>query len=285
MISARSQDGSAHVIIIVVLVLALMGALSWIFWQNFSKDKDTQPTSYKECVKATNSKIQESYPEVCVTKEGKRFTNPSQKVSSKDLDQKLITESSNDIFPKKIVFSYPEGWKFSSEMTKNKVYNYGSGDFVEGNQEVIKIISPSGGYTVRYSVHDPYSGDAVGGGETIAYVLYEVSSSLKDATFVAYVGKDLEGRYRGMASLVKESSSGEYPTWSQLKVGDPVGPTWGVFNATTSMAFTASVSIKSLEDRYGPNYKGETSLEIFKKAYSGKEFEQAKAILLTTKVE
>lgn len=33
-------------------------------------------TSYEECIQAKNSTIQESYPATCVTKDGKRFTQP-----------------------------------------------------------------------------------------------------------------------------------------------------------------------------------------------------------------
>jgi len=37
---SRKQSGSAHVIIIVILVLALLGTLGFIFWQNFVASKD-----------------------------------------------------------------------------------------------------------------------------------------------------------------------------------------------------------------------------------------------------
>lgn len=35
--------------------------------------------TYEDCTKQSGSRIQESYPEVCVSKDGKRFTNPDQK--------------------------------------------------------------------------------------------------------------------------------------------------------------------------------------------------------------
>lgn len=40
----KKQSGSAHVIIITVLVLALVGALGYIFWQNMNKKVDTVST-------------------------------------------------------------------------------------------------------------------------------------------------------------------------------------------------------------------------------------------------
>jgi len=41
----QTQQGSAHVVIIVILVVALIGALGFVFWQNFiKKDEVTQST-------------------------------------------------------------------------------------------------------------------------------------------------------------------------------------------------------------------------------------------------
>jgi len=43
---SRNQSGSAHVVIIIVLVVVLIGALGFIFWQNFIKtDQPTANTS------------------------------------------------------------------------------------------------------------------------------------------------------------------------------------------------------------------------------------------------
>ena len=45
MTQRKSQSGSAHVIIIAVLVVALVGALGWIFWQNFVGEKPVPASS------------------------------------------------------------------------------------------------------------------------------------------------------------------------------------------------------------------------------------------------
>jgi cytoskeletal protein RodZ len=37
----KSQKGSAHVVVVIILVLALLGALGFIFWQNFMQKNDT----------------------------------------------------------------------------------------------------------------------------------------------------------------------------------------------------------------------------------------------------
>jgi len=41
----NKQQGSAHLIIVVILVVALMGALGFIFWQNFVKEDAPKPES------------------------------------------------------------------------------------------------------------------------------------------------------------------------------------------------------------------------------------------------
>jgi len=35
----NNQTGSAHLIIIITLVIALLGSLGFVFWQNFVQDK------------------------------------------------------------------------------------------------------------------------------------------------------------------------------------------------------------------------------------------------------
>lgn len=42
---SQNQTGSAHVVIIVILVLAIMGLLGFVFWQNFIQKKATTTTS------------------------------------------------------------------------------------------------------------------------------------------------------------------------------------------------------------------------------------------------
>lgn len=48
----------------------------WFAWL-LSGDKPAEVSSFDECAAAGNP-IQESYPEVCVTPDGTRYTNPDQ---------------------------------------------------------------------------------------------------------------------------------------------------------------------------------------------------------------
>lgn len=80
--SINQQKGSAHVVLVIVLVLALLTALGWIFWQNFiykepvRKDTDlvvveendaTKPTEQTEAVLAplTKQAIESALPVGC----------------------------------------------------------------------------------------------------------------------------------------------------------------------------------------------------------------------------
>ncbi len=42
----------------------------------------TPASTYSACLQANGSKLLESYPEICVTKEGKRFQNPKQVIAA-----------------------------------------------------------------------------------------------------------------------------------------------------------------------------------------------------------
>ena len=59
----------------VALALLVIGVVvaGWLVWKHV-RTSDTVNT-YRECVDAGNP-IQEKYPQVCVTKDGKRFVTP-----------------------------------------------------------------------------------------------------------------------------------------------------------------------------------------------------------------
>lgn len=54
----KKQSGSAHVIIIVILVIALLGVLGFVFWQNFINKKDLPTDRGLESSKDKMSKIE-----------------------------------------------------------------------------------------------------------------------------------------------------------------------------------------------------------------------------------
>jgi hypothetical protein len=68
---------------IVLIILAIIGlaAMVWFAWIRPNEAKSSDINSYKACAEAGNP-IQDSYPSVCVTSDGKRFVNPDEKVSN-----------------------------------------------------------------------------------------------------------------------------------------------------------------------------------------------------------
>lgn len=80
----NKQQGSAHAAVVIVLVVALLGALGFIFWQNFIK-KDAEVATKQESTKTTDEP----------------------KVAEKKADTKLYD---SDTF----TFEYPaEGWRMA----------------------------------------------------------------------------------------------------------------------------------------------------------------------------
>ncbi len=87
----KRQSGFSPVesllVIVAVFIVAFTG---WFVWHSVNNTKktndqtvsDSSPpqssgnriTTYDECTKASGSKIQETYPQICVTKDGKHFT-------------------------------------------------------------------------------------------------------------------------------------------------------------------------------------------------------------------
>lgn len=104
-----SQSGSAHIIILSIISILVIGVIGFLFWKNFVGTGPDKPSaevgSYSECVKTKGSIIQESFPEVCVVN-GKSFTNTSQSVASQPKSYCAPIE--------KICFDYPSEWSLKS---------------------------------------------------------------------------------------------------------------------------------------------------------------------------
>lgn len=103
----RNQSGSAHVVIIIALVLGLIGALGYIFWKNFSDSEtsEREPTSELSRDNAkTEAKQTEAY-------KGERFTSLGGSYSIKVPNGWKLTnatnEGSNDSFDRNYLTSGP----------------------------------------------------------------------------------------------------------------------------------------------------------------------------------
>jgi len=122
----KNQKGfSAIEAILILVIVGLIGFTGWYVWNSKKKTENLYDNStslnipkytvvktFADCKKLPGSKLQESYPEVCVTATGKKFTNP---------DQKPIPEGW------KLFESKELGFRFAYPLTKvwiNAVNNY-----------------------------------------------------------------------------------------------------------------------------------------------------------------
>lgn len=99
----KSQSGSLHLIIVIVLTVALLGALGFIFWQNF--------ISKSSLISSDNSNVQ--------TKESDDTATDSAK-KSKEIEYKTYTTSKYNMS-----FQYPSDWTLSVKDTSTDDPVYG----------------------------------------------------------------------------------------------------------------------------------------------------------------
>jgi hypothetical protein len=57
MIKTRYQSGSAHIISIFIVVFVLVGALGWVFWQNFGQKQQIANTNQSKDVAASEQQV------------------------------------------------------------------------------------------------------------------------------------------------------------------------------------------------------------------------------------
>jgi hypothetical protein len=107
-----------------------LGLLGWVLYQNFNKSGGSSITTYEQCKDAPGSTIQESYPERCITSDGRSFTNTPSGSSETTL-KSYCTDA------EKLCFSYPSDWK----ITENTV---DAEPEVGATADSLTLTSPSG---------------------------------------------------------------------------------------------------------------------------------------------
>ena len=255
------KKGDAHAVIIILLTVALVGALGWIFWQNLDKNKQTANTA----------------PVVNAEK------NPK---SSDDNVAAVKTERATIENFKKygvdISFSYPETWKVNHTAASNIVTK----DAVD---ETTTVVSPDGMYTVSYRIG---ANGGLGGmcvpeeNGTISSIAYEHLSAATALDFVELTTKNNDGTYS------RESLLGQAGKSKNLKVNDTACATYmiGVVplnpgGETAVTLLNASIKIKGYNDGESPDQLGKKDVASLDRLYSGKDYEAAKTILLSTTVK
>lgn len=139
----REQGSALQISIVIALVVLILGALGFLLWQNLSKagQGSTSVTTYAECVAAEGSIIQESYPERCVTIDGKSFTNPDQQATAPDPTEQYCAPN------EKLCFDHTAKWSVSSLGVGNTLAGELGDALVisNGGQVALKLYSGIGG--------------------------------------------------------------------------------------------------------------------------------------------
>jgi len=83
-ISRKQQGVTVVEALLIIIVIAILGFAGWFVYHKVHKTADSSKTSsqntasitnFAECKQAADSKLLETAPEQCVTKDGKRFTD------------------------------------------------------------------------------------------------------------------------------------------------------------------------------------------------------------------
>lgn len=101
--------------LIIFLVICAVGFVIWLAWIR-PIQQESSAISFEDCVRKGNP-VQQSYPEVCTAKDGKRFANPKQdKAHQASLDDKeeLVPPSNPDLLKLDI-----DEWNVRIPLTKD----------------------------------------------------------------------------------------------------------------------------------------------------------------------
>lgn len=247
----RRQSGSATVAIIIVLVIILICVLGYVFWGKLSQTSQSESDSK---------------------------TNEPTKTSASNA--KFETASFDKSFGIDMHFKYPETWKIEKDQ---------SGAFpVSANDTSIEsytLTSPDNAYRVVYRLG---AGGGIGGAcddESAATIVTADSqdvSGWSDVKYVLAVTKTQSGKYVSKAGLVTAS------TVRNLRIGGSacefgLGVT-AVPSANLGLTLL-DASIHGAKDMNivdGTSDQGEGSEDDARQLFSGKSYDEAKTILLST---
>lgn len=112
----RKDSGSGVLIAVVgILILAIIALLIGTYWNNARQDAVAHITDFASCKADAGSRIQESYPETCVTSDGRNFTGPNDATPTVP-DEKLKTYCTTG---EQLCFKYPESWTVTNNKDAN----------------------------------------------------------------------------------------------------------------------------------------------------------------------
>lgn len=76
----KSSGGAGIIVLVVAIVSVVLAAITYLFVALTFGPPETLVTSFDECMAAEGSRLLESFPEQCVTSDGRNFVNPYQEL-------------------------------------------------------------------------------------------------------------------------------------------------------------------------------------------------------------
>lgn len=248
MVSARIHKGDAHTVIIICLVVVLIDALGVVFYQNFIAKSPTKGAKVDTTSKDTAKKTGDT------------------------VGVKLVNGSIDPSFGTKLTFTYPETWKY------NQVMDGTVGPESTWTQR-ITITSPSGKYTVQYYMG---AGGGIGGmclpedTGTIAGTAYENIAGFSGVSYTELIYANMPASLAGTEAAAGVVELMDSATAAKLKAGDSVCDAY--LHEVMKLSDTQFVQLLGATMKVN----GATTAAQLKEALSGTEYEQGKAILLST---
>ncbi len=282
--SKQVQSGSALVIISAIIVVVIVGGLGLVLWQKLHQKSESVvsvPTNFEECRTSPRSKLLETYPEKCVTKDGVSFTNTTQVPVTLDAD--LTEIATNSLDNRMMTLHYPSDWKASVVETGSAA---SEGEAFAHNT---KIISPSSKFTIDFTIMK--NGQYGGACDPDNVIITKLQTkSLQSAPKLRYAEVIMHHTFGTSDYYGYHPDPSDYYSYiSEIeRVTTPVAAVHvdgsgcdlsyaGLFKNETSTQPLAQVSIiaKGLESGQSP------AQATITQALSGSEYDTAKRILLT----
>jgi hypothetical protein len=229
----------------------LLTALGWIFWQNFIY-KESMPSSKEEQVIST---------------------------VTQDTAKPFLDGRTNDVFGPFLTFKYPSDWKLTEKTTGEIPANPSRGH----TSQVIEISSPTGKYSVVYSIG---ANGGLGGmclpeeNGVVKSLQYGSITNFPQVGYATYITSNQQGTHNGFSGLVNN-------TVAAVKEGDNACELAysNIINQLKKDTSTVT-NLMILDASVHPagEKEGEQA-DYYEKLYSGEEFETAKTILLSTRLQ
>jgi hypothetical protein len=213
----KSQAGFAHLIIVIVLAVGLVGALGFIYWQNFiNKDNATSQQKSKDSA----DKVSDA-----------NKTTEKIVVLSDSVSENVTGEG--------LTVNYPAAWKVNSTTSLNP-------DQTTSNT-TIKITSPSGGITITLWANISGVGGTCGvePGDSYTITTLDTYNLNQYSGYTLYSGKTL--LKSGESSQRNGFFSGVLQNTDKVKVGES-GCNVGMlaFQSSKGILNSLTISINSL---------------------------------------